>query len=122
MLVKQLFNKGDNISMTNFRLISLLNVFFKVSETAMHSKLSCHLHDNSILATLQHSFRKKISTENAVFRLTKTILKSINQEMHVAGIFCDLAKAFNCMNQDFFYLNDISMEFEECLKTGSGPI
>ena len=42
--------------------------------------------------------------------------------MHVAGIFCGLAKALDCMTEDTFYLNDISMEFEECLKTGSGPI
>ena len=50
VVVKPLFNKGDKTSMTNYRLISLLNVFFKVSETAMHSRLSCHLHNN-ILAT-----------------------------------------------------------------------
>jgi len=63
--------------MTNYRLISLLNVFSKVSETAMHSKLSCHLHDKNILATQQHGFSKKISTENAAFRITKSIYLSL---------------------------------------------
>jgi hypothetical protein len=28
------------------------------------------------------------------------VLKSINQKMHVRGMFCDLAKAFDCVNHD----------------------
>jgi hypothetical protein len=41
-----------------------------------------------------------MSTENAAFELTDCILKSLNQKMHVGGIFCDLAKAFDCVNQE----------------------
>jgi hypothetical protein len=50
------------------------------------------------------------------------VFKSIKQKMHVAEIFCDLAKTFDCINHEIVYLNDIFMEFEECMKTGSGPI
>ena len=35
----------------------------------------------------------ELSTENAAFRLRDSKFKSINQKMHVRGIFCDLAKA-----------------------------
>ena len=31
--------------------------------------------------------------------------------MHLGGIFCDLAKALDGMNHEFFLINYISMEF-----------
>jgi hypothetical protein len=78
---------GDKISMTNYRPISLVTVFSKVFEKAMHSRLSQHLHTNNILVTEQHGFRKGISTENATFRLADSVFISINQKMNVARNF-----------------------------------
>jgi hypothetical protein len=86
--------------MANYRLISILMVFCKVLEKAMHSKLSQHFHTNNILVTEQCGFREGISTEDAAFRLTDSVFKSINQKMHVGGIFYDLAKAFDCLNHE----------------------
>jgi hypothetical protein len=60
----------------------------------MYSRLSHYLQTNNILVPEQFGFRKEISTENAAFKLTDSVLKSLNQKMHVGGIFCDLAKAF----------------------------
>ena len=42
--------------------------------------------------------------------------------MNVGGIFCDLAKGLIAWNMKFCELNYISMEFEEFLHIGSGPI
>ena len=82
--------------MTNYKPISLLTVFSKVLEKAMHSRLSQHLHTNNILVIELYSFRKGTSTEDAVFRLTDSVLKSVNQKMmHIGGILCNLEKAFN---------------------------
>jgi hypothetical protein len=66
----------------------------------MHIRLSQELHTHNILITEQYAFKEGISTENAAFRLTVCALKSINQKMHVGGIFCDLAKAFDCVNHE----------------------
>jgi hypothetical protein len=41
---------------------------------------------------------KRYLLKMLAFRLTKSVFKSINQEMHVAGIFCDLVKAFDCVH------------------------
>ena len=72
--------------MTNYRPMSLLTVF-KVLEKAMHKRLSLRLHTNQILITEQYAYRKGISTEDAAFRLTDSIFTSVNQKMHVGGIF-----------------------------------
>jgi hypothetical protein len=55
---------------------------------------------NNILFPEQFDFRKVISTENTAFKLTDSILKCINQKMHVGGIFCDVAKAFDCKSRN----------------------
>jgi hypothetical protein len=86
--------------MTNYRPISLLTVFLKVLENVMYSRLSRHMHTNNILVPEQFGFRQGNSTEFTVFKLTNSVLKSINQKMLVGGIFCDLAKAFDCENHD----------------------
>jgi hypothetical protein len=68
-VVEPLCKTGDKTSMKNDRPLSLLTVFSKVIEAAMHNRLSRNLHTNNILVTEQYCFRKRISTENAAFRL-----------------------------------------------------
>jgi hypothetical protein len=81
--------------MTNYRPISLLMVFSKVLEKVVYNRLSHHMHTN-ILVPEQCDFRQGKSTDN--------VLKSINQKMHVGGIFCDVAKAFDCVNHEIWLM------------------
>jgi hypothetical protein len=57
---------------------------------------SQHMHTNNILVPEQSGFRQGSYTENAAFKLTDSVLKSL----HVGRIFCDLAKAFDCVNHE----------------------
>jgi hypothetical protein len=68
----------------------------------MCSRISQYLKANYVLVPKQFGFRKGISTKNAAFKLKDCILKSLNQKMHVGGIFCDLTKAFDCVNHELF--------------------
>jgi hypothetical protein len=47
---------------------------------------------NNILVTEEHVLRKEISTANAAYRLTDSVFKSVNQKVHVGGIFFDFAR------------------------------
>jgi hypothetical protein len=68
-----------------------------------------------MLVPEQYAFRKGVSTEDAAFKLTDSVLKSLNHKLHVGGIFYDLSKAFDCVNHEFCYLNCIFMAFKEQL-------
>jgi hypothetical protein len=84
--------------MSNYRPISLLTTFSKVLEKVMHNRLIHYLHPNNILVPEEFGFRKGIFTENATFTPTESVLKSINPNVYAGGIFCDLGKAFECVN------------------------
>jgi hypothetical protein len=55
---------------------------------------------NSISVPEQFDFRQGKSTDNAAFKLINSVLKFVNQKMHVAGIFFDLAKTFDCVSHE----------------------
>jgi hypothetical protein len=42
----------------------------------------------------------KLTTENATYKLLNEILNALNNKLIVGGIFCDLEKAFDCVNHD----------------------
>ena len=84
--------------MNNYRPISLLTVMSNILEIIMFKRLEQHLESNNILTTEQFGFRKGVHIENAVFSHTSNIITPLNQRQHVGGIFCNLSKAFNCVN------------------------
>jgi hypothetical protein len=98
--VVPLHKKGDISDMANYRPISLLTTFSKVLETAMYYGLNQHLQINNILVSEQHGFRKGLSTGYAAHSLTNSILTAWNNKPYVGGIFCDLSKAFDCVDHN----------------------
>jgi 2C-methyl-D-erythritol 2,4-cyclodiphosphate synthase len=53
---------------------------------------------NTILVQEQYGFRTHSSTEQFGFNLINSILTAMNNNQIVGGIFCDLKKAFDCVN------------------------
>jgi hypothetical protein len=46
----------------------------------------------------QSGFRNNSSTEIASHKLINDLLSSLNNKLRVGGTFCDLQKAFDCVN------------------------
>jgi hypothetical protein len=85
--------------MANYRPISLLTSFSKVFEKIIYERLLQHVNVN-ILVEEQFGFRPATSTNKTSYRLRNEILNAINERKVVGGIFCDLQKAFDCVNHN----------------------
>ena len=64
----------------------------------IRNRLTQHINNNQILTAAQFGFRYKSSTDLAAYTLTHEILTALNNKITVGGIFCDLHKAFDCVN------------------------
>jgi len=98
LIIKPLYKKGERTDLSNYRPISMLTSFSKVLEKALYNRLIEYLNDNNVLNTQQFGLRKRLSTENAIFKLRHEILIALNNKAMIGSIFFDLAKAFDSVN------------------------
>jgi hypothetical protein len=99
-IVKPSHKNGNKQDMANYRPISLLISFSKIFEKVMQARLLGHFNSHNILSKEQYGFRSNLTTENATFTITNEILNAINNKLWVGGIFCNLKKAFDCVNHN----------------------
>jgi hypothetical protein len=59
-----------------------------------------HLNKFNILSPSQFGFQKNVSIDDAVFTLLDEVLIALNKKSKIKGIFCDIEKAFDCVNHD----------------------
>jgi len=97
-VVKPLFKTGGKECISNYRPILLLTYFSKIFEKVIAKRLLQHINNNQVLTSAQFGFRQKTSTDLASYTLTQEILTTLNNKVKVGGIFCDLHKAFDCVN------------------------
>ncbi len=96
-IVRPIHNNGNKHDVSNYRPISLLTSFSKVFEKLICNRIYRHLEMSNILSKQQFGFRAKYSMEQAAFPLINSILATLNNQI-AGGIFCDLLKAFDCVN------------------------
>jgi hypothetical protein len=92
--------KGNKFELSNYRPISLLTSFSKIFEKVIYKRLINHTSAHNILSKAQYGFRSKMSTDNAIYQLTNNILKALDNKQLVGGMFCDLSKAFDCVDHE----------------------
>ena len=120
-LVKPIYKKDSKQEISNYRPISFLTSFSKVSEKLIYNRLYTHLEMNNILAQEQFGFRTQHSTEQAAFSLINHILTALNNNLMAGGIFCDLQKAFDCIDHkillDKFKFYGIKGKFKSLIES-----
>jgi len=98
--IKPIYKKGERMDISNYRPIYLLPSFSKIFEKIIFRRLMYYFDHNKILANNQFGFRNNTSTQLASYHLTNKILEALNNKLLVGGIFCDLKKAFDCVDRE----------------------
>ena len=95
--VLPLFKKLDKECAENYRPISIPSIFSKIFEYAFLNRLVQFLNDYKIISPSQHGFQNKKSTMTAIHAFYEKLIFMIDAGECPAGIFCDLSRAFDCV-------------------------
>jgi sarcosine oxidase/L-pipecolate oxidase len=98
--LKPMHKTGEKVVMANYRPISLLISFSKIFERVMYSRIKQHMYTNNLISLAQFGFRENSNTEMAIYILTSPFLERLERHSHAVGIFCDLAKVYDCVSRD----------------------
>ena len=93
-----IFKSGCELSVNNYRPISLLSNFNKLFEQLMYKRLYNFLNLQNSIYELQFGFRKNHSTTHALISLTEKIREALDDNKFACGIFIDLKKAFDTVD------------------------
>ena len=97
-IVNPLFKKGNPEDPSSFRPISLLSTLSKIIEKIIAEQLYDHMTINGLFSSTQHGFRKHLSTETALIKLTEKLYENIDNNEISLLCLCDLSKAFDSVS------------------------
>ena len=92
----------------------ILSVLSKFLERYVHKHLVTYLETRDLFHRLQSGFRRKHSCNTTLGRITDSRLSAINRSVLSGGVFLDLKKAFDRVDQRIFpsklsvYLNGLN--------------
>jgi len=108
--VMPLNKKGCKYDIQNYIPISTISVLAKLLESIMFNGLITFLYKNKILTEAQNGFRKGKCIETAVQSFNEIIQEALDKGTHSTGIFIDLTKAHDTLNQMYCWKNCHPME------------
>lgn len=96
--VTPIFKSGDKFNLSNYRPISVLNIFSKIFEKTIATRLTGFLEKHKLLVNNQYGFRQGHSTSLALTIFNDYVINALDNKEHVASIFIDLCKAFDTVD------------------------
>ena len=120
-----IFKSGDAECISNYRPISILHAFSKMSENVVYTRLEKFLTSNNlILHQNQFGFRSKLSTTMALLKLVDKLSGAIDDKLITVGVSLTLQKSLVRSIIQYCWVNYryIIMVSEELLTIGSKAI
>lgn len=99
-VVVPLFKGGNHDQAESYRPIALLPMLSKIIERLVKKRMNEFLLKHSILNSRQFGFQADKSTNDAVFSFLEHLYLGLNDGEASAAVFCDLSKAFDCVDHD----------------------
>jgi exonuclease III len=96
--VVPIFKTGIKTDVNNYRPISVLSIFSKIIERAVHVSLYAYLERNNLIEDTQSGFRKSFSTSTALLKLYDDFVGNIDKGKYTVATLIDLRKAFDTVN------------------------
>ena len=88
--------KGDKQIANNYRAVSFLPIFSKISEKLLFNSIMGFLEENNLLSSNQSGFRSNGSCESQLLSIVHDIYSSFDcSSLEVRGIFLNVSKAFD---------------------------
>ena len=106
-IITPVLKSGPKSIMFNHRPISILPVFSKIQEKAVHRMVYDYFQTHNILSVHQSGFRPLHSTTTSLTDTTNTVLQNIDKGKLTGLAFLDLTKAFDTLDHDLL-LNKLS--------------
>ena len=93
-----IYKGGNSMLVNNYRPVSVLPIFSKLFERLMYNRLFSFIDKHNLLYKYQFGFRAGHGTDMALIYLVDKILKALNDNEIVLGVFLDFSKAFDTVN------------------------
>ena len=97
-VITPVFKGGHQTEFSSYRPISVLPVFSKILEIVMYNQLLSFISENDIIFDYQFGFRAGHSTYMPISIFHDFITDNLTRGQKTAGIFLDLARAFDTVN------------------------
>ena len=110
-LVTPIHKSGQKSDPANYRPISVLPVFMKIMERAIHKSIYTYLQENKLLSNLQSGFRPLHSTTTSLIDMTNRVLHNMDKSLLTGMAFLDLSKAFDTLDHNLMIKKLSSLGF-----------
>ena len=103
-IVTPVHKSGSKSDTSNYRPISVLPVFAKIQEKAVHEMVYSFLLKHKLLSSYQSGFRPLHSTTTSLIDITNTALHNIDKGKFTGLAFSDLSKAFDTLDHELLLM------------------
>jgi len=106
VIIQPIYKKRDKLECSNFRVITLLNIAYKVLSGILYNILAEYAEE--IRWEYQCGFRANRSTTDQIFAIRQTHEKAYEYNIHLHILYTDFKRAFDSVNRGRM-LNDLMM-------------